>query len=459
MTDDPRPPTDRTAAFLADGGRSTGDRRTDGERSRRLVARARELVPGGAQTGLRAQAYDTGDVAFESAEGATLTTVDGDELVDYHLAFGPVVLGHGHPDVDAAAKAAVDEGVLFGAGTTRLEVDVAEALVDRLPSVEQVNFCNSGSESTYHAIRLARAYTGNETVVKFEGCYHGWHDYVDVSVYPPADRVGTKYEESDGMLSGAVEKTVVVPFNDPEAFREAVNEHADDLAAVILEPVPHSVGCLLPTDAFLATLREETAARDVPLVFDEVITAFRHSPRGAQTEFGVTPDLTCVAKALGNGYPVAAVGGREDLLAQAGGDNEAGVVISGTYSGHPVGLAAAKETLRLLDEEDVQSHLTDLGARYRTGLSDLLDDRDVEGRVVGHRSVFSPQFGVTGEPRSYEDVVGLDRERFREFAQGMRDRGHFFTPNPFKRHHLSLAHDESHLERYLDDADAVLAEF
>lgn len=453
MTDHNTHPSDRIAR--TDGGNAAT---TDAENSHAVVARARELIPGGAQTGLRAQAYDTGDVAFEAAKGSTLTTVDGDEYTDYHLAFGPIVLGHGHPKVDAAAKAAIDEGVLFGAGTSRLELEVAEMLVDRLPSVDQVNFCNSGSESTYHAIRLSRAYTGNETVIKFEGCYHGWHDYVDVSVYPPADQVGQKYEESDGMLSGAVEKTVVVPFNDPEAFSEAVAEHADDLAAVILEPVPHSVGTLLPTQAFLDTLREETAAHDVPLIFDEVITGFRHSPRGAQTEFGVTPDLTCVAKALGNGYPIAAVGGREDLMRQAGGDNEAGVVISGTYSGHPIGLAAARETMRLLDEEDAQSYLTDLGERYREGLSDLLTDHGVEGRVVGHRSIFSPQFGVTGQPHDYEDIVGLDKEMFRTYAQGMRDRGQFFTPNPFKRHHLSLAHDDEDLAAYLDAADEVLSD-
>jgi glutamate-1-semialdehyde 2,1-aminomutase len=428
------------------------------ERSRELVDRARRVVPGGAQTGLRAQAYYPDDVAFERAEGATLTTVDGDDFTDYHLAFGPIVLGHGHPEVDAAAKAAIDDGVLFGAGTTPLEVDVAERLVDLLPSFEQVNFCNSGSEATYHAIRLSRAYTGNETVIKFEGCYHGWHDYVDVSVYPPEAHVGEVYPESDGILSGALEKTVVVPFNDPDAFREAVREHAEDLAAVVLEPVPHSVGCLLPTDEFLGALREETAARDVPLIFDEVISAFRHSPRGVQHEFGVTPDLTTVAKALGNGYPVAAVGGREDIMAQAGGDHESGVVISGTYSGHPVGLAAARETMRLLEEENVQSHLTDLGDRYRAGLRDLLDDHGLRGRVVGYRSIFSLQFGVEGEPKNYADVVSLDGDRFRAFASAMRARGHFFTPNPFKRHHLSLAHDERHLDRYLDDADAVLAD-
>jgi glutamate-1-semialdehyde 2,1-aminomutase len=422
-----------------------------------VVERARRVIPGGAQTGLRAQAYDLGDVVFDAAEGAMLHTADGERFTDYHLGFGPVILGHGDDRVDGAVRETLDAGVLFGAGTTPLEVDVAEALVDRLPSVEQVNFCNSGSEATYHAIRLARAHTGNRKVLKFEGCYHGWHDYVDVSVYPPPEEVGERYPESDGMLPEAVEQTVVAPFNDADAAAAAIREHADDLAAVILEPIPHSVGCLHPEEAFLRTLREETAARDVPLVFDEVITAFRHSPRGVQTELGVIPDLTCVAKALGNGYPVAAVGGRTDIMAQAGGDHAAGVVISGTYSGHPAGLAAAKATLTALDEDGVQGQLSALGERYRAGLRDLLADHGIEGRVVGHRSIFAPQFGVTGEPRSYDDVVGLDEERFRAFAAGMFARGHFFTPNPYKRHHLSAAHDEDTLEQYLDDADAVLA--
>lgn len=427
-------------------------------RSESLVERAEAVVPGGAQTGLRAQAHDPYPAAFERASGATLTTADDETLTDYHLAFGPIVLGHGHEAVDAAVKETIDEGVLFGAGTTELEVEVAERLVDLLPSVEMVNFCNSGSEATYHAIRLARAHTGNEKILKFEGCYHGWHDYVDVSVYPPADELGERHPESEGMLPAAVESTVVVPFNDPDAFREAMGEHGDDLAGVILEPIPHSVGCLHPTDDFLDALEAESDARDVPLIFDEVITAFRHSPHGAQGELGVDPDLTCVAKAMGNGYPVAAVGGRADLLAQAGGNNTSGVVISGTYSGHPTGLAATRETIRVLEEEGVQDHLSDLGRKYRAGLRDILEDRGVEGRIVGHRSIFSVQFGATDEPRSYADVVGIDEDRFRKYAVGMRDRGHFFTPNPYKRHHLSLAHDDDHLAAYLDDADEVLAE-
>ena len=437
---------------------STGDPPADGRSdASEVVERAHAVVPGGAQTGLRAQAFDLGDVAFEAAEGATIRTVDDEAYTDYHLGFGPVVLGHNDDRVDRAVREELDRGVLYGAGTTPLEVDVAEQLVDRLPSVERVNFCNSGTEATYHAIRLARAHTGNRKVLKFEGCYHGWHDYVDVSVYPPADRLGERYPESDGMLPEAVEATLVERFNDADAAAATIREHADDLAAVILEPIPHSVGCLHPRESFLRTLRETTDAHDVPLIFDEVITAFRHAPGGVQSELGVTPDLTCVAKALGNGYPVAAVGGRADIMARAGGDHESGVVVSGTYSGHPSGLAAARATLDVLDGGGVHDHLADLGERYREGLGDLLDDHGIEGRVLGHRSIFAPQFGVTGEPRSYDDIVGLDGDRFRAFAQGMFERGHFFTPNPYKRHHLSDAHGEATLKQYLDDADDVLA--
>lgn len=423
--------------------------------NRTVVSRARAVIPGGAQTGLRAQAYDLGEIAFSGAAGATLETADGEQFTDYHLAFGPIVLGHGHPTVNEAVTNTIDEGVLYGTATTPLEVEVAERLVDLVPSAEQVNFCNSGTEATYHAIRLARAYTGNDRVIKFEGCYHGWHDYVDVSVYPPEERIGKRHPESDGMLPEAVEHTEVLPFNDPGALEDAFAEF-DDVAAVICEPIPHSVGCLLPEEGFLETLREVTAENDVPLIFDEVITGFRHSVRGMQHEFGVTPDLTCLAKAMGNGYPVAAVCGQEDLMAQAGGDNTLGVVISGTYSGHPMGLAAARETLRLLETEPVVEEISALGERYRTGLEGLLADHGIKGRVVGYGSVFSPQFGVTGEPRNYEDVLGLDEERFAEFARGMRERGHFFTPNPYKRQHLSWAHGEREFESYLADADAVL---
>jgi glutamate-1-semialdehyde 2,1-aminomutase len=423
--------------------------------NRGVVERAREVVPGGAQTGLRAQAYDYGPIAFDGASGATLETVDGERFTDYHLAFGPIVLGHGRSEVDAAVRAAIDEGVLYGAATTPLEVEVAERLVELVPSVERVNFCNSGTEATYHAIRLARAHTGDDRVIKFEGCYHGWHDYVDVSVYPPESAIGAPHPESDGMLPAAVEATEVLPFNDPGALEAAFEAH-DDLAAVILEPIPHSVGCLLPTEEFLGTLRRLTAENDVPLIFDEVITAFRHSPRGVQHDLGVTPDLTCMAKAMGNGYPVAAVGGRAELMDRAGGDHSRGVVISGTYSGHPVGLAAARETLRLLESESVAERLAALGERYRTGLDDLIEDRAIDARTVGYGSVLSIQFGVTGEPRRYDDVIGLDAERFDRYAKGMFERGRFFTPNPYKRQHLSAVHDDADREAYLEDADEVL---
>ncbi|MEM4780512.1 MAG: aspartate aminotransferase family protein [Halalkalicoccus sp.] len=423
--------------------------------NRSVVERARRVIPGGAQTGLRAQAYDLGEIAFAGASGATLETVAGESLADYHLAFGPIVLGHGRPEVDEAVRATIEEGVLYGAATTPLEVEVAERIVDLVPSAELVNFCNSGTEATYHAIRLARAYTGDDRLIKFEGCYHGWHDYVDIGVYPPSERVGEKHPESAGMLPEAVEHTEVLPFNDSDAVEEAF-EALDDVAAVICEPIPHSVGCLLPEMEFLETLRGVTAENDVPLIFDEVITGFRHSVGGIQSEFGVTPDLTCLAKAMGNGYPVAAVCGREELVGQAGGDNTSGVVISGTYSGHPVGLAAARETMRLLEAEPVTEGISALGERYREGLEGLFEMHGIEGRVVGYGSVFAPQFGVTGEPRHYEDVLGLDEAAFAEFARGMRERGHFFTPNPYKRQHLSWAHGEAELEAYLAAADRVL---
>lgn len=431
--------------------------RTD-DRSHHLVERARNVVPGGAQTGLRSEVYDLGDVAFETADGATITTVDGTEFTDYHLAFGPIVLGHRDSDVRASVDAQLDDAVLFGAGTTELEVEMAERLVDLVPSIEQVNFCNSGSEATMHAIRLARAATGNDLVVKFEGCYHGWHDYVSVGVHPPAEAVGTHHVESAGIPDSSAANTVVLPFNDPDAVAALFEERGGDIAAVIMEPMPHSVGCLHPQAEFLDRVRAITEANDVPLIFDEVITGFRHSRNGMQAELGVTPDLTCLAKAMGNGYPVAAVGGREDLLAQAAGDHADGVIISGTYSGHPVGLAAANATLEKLTQEPVYDHLTELGEQVRSGLRDLLTDHGITGRVIGHKSIFAIQFGVEEAPHDYADIIGLDEARFREYAAAMRARGHFFTPNPYKRHHLSAAHTVADIEAYLDDAAAVLAD-
>lgn len=420
-------------------------------KSTEIYERAGRIIPKAAQTGLRAETHYPYPFVPKSAYGCKMVDVDGREYTDYHLAFGPILLGHNHPEVNDAVKEQIDEGVLYGAGVCELEVEVAEKLVELIPSAEMVNFVNSGTEATYHAIRLSRAYTGREVVVKFEGCYHGWHDYVAFNVSPPKDRMGKIYPQSKGILSAAYETTKVLPFNDSEAFREFMAEHGDEVAGVILEPIPHSVGAIVPEKKFLKTLREETESYGSVLIFDEIITAFRHNIHGVQEEFGVTPDITTIGKSMGNGFPVAAIVGRREIMSLI----HNGVLVSGTYSGHPAALAAVKKTIEVLERDRVVDYISDLGEEYRNALNDVIEDLGIEARVVGYKSIFALQF-AKGEVRSYADIVGIDRDRFRRFAAEMRRRGIFFTPNPLKRCHLSAKHTEKEMEEFIHSAREVL---
>ena len=422
--------------------------------SREIYKRGLEIIPKAAQTGLRSETHYPEPFIPETAYGCKIRDVDGKVYTDYHMAFGPIILGHNHPEVNEAVKEQVDRGVLFGAGLCELEVEVAEKLTKLIPSAEMVNFVNSGTEATYHAIRLSRAYTGREKIVKFEGCYHGWHDYVAFNVNPPADKMGKIYPQSKGILKAAYDATLILPFNDADAFKELMAERHDEIAAVILEPIPHSVGAIIPTKEFLKTLRRETKTYGSLLIFDEIITAFRHNIHGIQKEFGVIPDITTIGKSMGNGYPIAAIVGKREVMSMI----HNGVLVSGTYSGHPSGLAATKKTIEILERDKVIDYISKFGEEYRKALVDLIEDLSITARVVGYKSIFAVQF-AEGEVKDYSSIVGIDKERFKRFAAEMRKRGIFFTPNPMKRCHLCLAHTDKEMNEFLDAASEVLRLF
>ena len=416
-----------------------------------IYEKASEIIPKAAQTGLRAETHYPQPFIPEKAFGCRIVDVDGRVYTDYHLAFGPILLGHNHPEVNEAVKEQIEEGVLFGAGVCELEVEVAEKLVELIPSAEMVTFVNSGTEATYHAIRLSRAYTEREKIIKFEGCYHGWHDYVAFNVNPPKEKMGRIYPQSKGILKAAYETTIVLPFNDKEAFEEYMAEHGEEIAGVILEPIPHSVGAIIPKKDFLKSLRRETKSYGSVLIFDEIITAFRHNIHGVQEEFGVIPDLTTIGKSMGNGYPVAAIVGKEEIMSLV----HNGVLVSGTYSGHPASLAAVKKTIEVLEREKVVEYISKLGEEYRKAVKDVIEDTETKARVVGYKSIFAIQF-AEGDVVDYSSVVGIDREKFKVFAAEMRKRGIFFTPNPLKRCHLSAKHGEKELEEFVNSAFEVL---
>ncbi|WP_283134721.1 aspartate aminotransferase family protein [Rhizohabitans arisaemae] len=387
-------------------------------------------------------------------EGARMYEADGRSWSDYHAAFGALVLGHRHPDVDAAVVKALGRLDLTGVGVTDLEVEAASRIVEHVPAAEQVLFCNSGSEATYSAIRLARAVTGRRTLVKFQGCYHGWHDAVALNVITAKERMGAPDPLSAGSSPGELGDTVVCRFNDLDSVREAFAAH--DVAAVIVEPIPHNVGALMPQPGFLAGLREITQKAGAVLIFDEVITGFRHGLGGYQGVAGVTPDLTTLGKAMANGYPAAAVAGSAALLGEygtAGGP----VYWAGTYNAHPAAVAATTATIDVLATPGVYDHIFELGERARTGLEEAARRHGFTAYASGYGSVFVLYF-TSRFPVDYEDLLENDAAAFVGLHRGLVERGHYLYPSNLKRNHVSSAHTAADIDRLLEDADHVLAE-
>ncbi|MGC0418775.1 aspartate aminotransferase family protein [Embleya sp. AB8] len=413
-----------------------------------LPARALRVIPGGVNSGQRRIPGLT-DLVITHTGGAGFTDAEGRVYTDYHSAFGPPLLGHNDPDVQRAVAEAATRLDLTGVAVTEGEVTLAETLVELVPSVEQVLLTSTGSEATFHALRVARAVTGRRLIVKFQGCYHGWHDSVSLNVISSPDAVGAHDPISTGILPEVLEATLVLPFNDPAAVRAAFAEHGKEIAAVILEPIPHNVGCLLPEPEFLTTLREQCTAHGSVLVFDEVITGFRHDLGGYQKIAGITPDLTTFGKAIANGAPVGALGGRADLMEQFSTRPGAPAFFAGTYNGHPWVVAAALETLRKLREEPVHEHVFRLGDRVRTGLSELYDRLGIPAVVTGYGSVFVTYFMPGGLPRSYADLLANDAGRFIGYRRRLLEHGVFELPLNLKRSHISYAHTDADVDHLL----------
>jgi glutamate-1-semialdehyde 2,1-aminomutase len=408
------------------------------------------VIPGGVSSSNR---LIEPNLVFTRADGAYIHDADGRAYLDYHAAFGPPVLGHCHPEVTARVAEALATCDLVGIGANELETQLAERVVAHIPSAEMVMFTNSGSEATYYALRVARAATGRTRIVKFQGCYHGWHDAVLMNIITPADNVGRKHILSDGMHPGVVEDTLVLPFNDIEALEATFADCGDQIAGVILEPIPHNIGCVIPRPDFLAALRDLTTRHGAVLIFDEVITGFRHGLGGYQAICGVTPDLTTLGKAIANGYPLAALCGRAELmqLCAPGG----GVFIAGTYNAHPANVAAALATLDVLERPETHRHLFGLGERVRDGLREITARLGVESAVVGFGSVFLLLF-MDGPVVRYDDLLRNDADLFVRYRQAMIAQGVYELPVNLKRSHISLAHTETDIDRTLAAAEVSL---
>ncbi|MSP11625.1 MAG: aspartate aminotransferase family protein [Chloroflexi bacterium] len=419
-------------------------------KSQQIYERAKKVIPGGVSSANR---LTDPNLVFTRAQGAYIYDADGKQYIDYHAAFGPPILGHSHPEVNQRVVEAINRSDLVGIGANELEIQLAEKIVQHVPSAEKVMFCNSGSEATFAALRLARAATGRSKIIKFQGCYHGGHDAVLMNVISPPEKVGHKDLLSAGMTPEVVDNTIVLPFNDTEAVAQTMREQGDQIAAIILEPIPHNIGCVMPTQEFLQGLRDLTQKHGTVLIFDEVITGFRHGLGGYQKISGVTPDLTAMGKAIANGFPMAALAGREDLMhhTRPGGD----VFFAGTFNGHPVGVAAALATIEILERPESYQCLFGMGERMRRGLQQITGRLEVESTVAGFGSVFLIYFMV-GPINTYSDLLRNDVSKFITYRKRLIERGIYELPVNLKRNHISLSHTAADIDRTLETAEEVL---
>ena len=426
------------------------------EKSKKLFEEAKKLTPGGVHSVLRF--FDPYPIFISKANGSKIYDADGNQYVDYHLAFGPVILGHAHPSVTAAIKNQLDKGVIYGL-CNELEVKVAKKIVAHVPSAQMVRFCNTGTEATYHAIRLARAYTRRSKIVKFEGAYHGWHDIVSFSSNPSLKEAGPRKHpipvpDTAGLPADAAKHVIIVPFNDQEAVEKTIKKHHNEIAALITEPILHgSATCITPKKGFLKFLRKITTEYNITLIFDEVVTGFRHHLGGAQKIFNVTPDLTTFAKAMANGFPVAAVCGKKEIMEHF--RPTGNVDYGGTYNGNPISMAATLATIEELEKNNVHKHLFNLGQEIRNQLNETITELELEAQVVGFGSIFQILF-TNKEIVNYRDTLSSNTQLFMKFQKEMMKRGVFILPKPNKRCHISATHTIEDINYTIEKARETL---
>ena len=419
----------------------------------KLFDQARDVIAGGVNSPVRAFASVGGDpVFFKSAKGAWLETEDSRQLIDYVGSWGPMILGHGDPDVIDAVVSAARRGLSFGAPCV-LETRIARKICDLVPSIERVRMVSSGTEATMSAIRLARGHTGRDKIIKFEGCYHGHSDSLLIKAGSGALTLGVP--SSPGVPAGLAEHTITLPFNDIDALRTVFADIGEQVACVIVEPIAGNMNMVPPVDGFHTTLRELCTASGSLLIFDEVMTGFRVAKGGAQERLGIVPDLTTLGKIVGGGMPAAAFGGRADIMASIAPDGP--VYQAGTLSGNPVAMAAGLATLEKID---VPGFYEALGARTQLlvdGLASAAEQSGIPLAVECAGGMFGFVFTADGPVRHFEQVAAADTERFKRFFHGMLDNGVYLAPSAFEAGFVSAAHGEAEIDQTLAAARKVFA--
>jgi glutamate-1-semialdehyde 2,1-aminomutase len=423
------------------------------ERSRELFDQSLRLIPGGVNSPVRAFGAVGGTPVFmRSGAGARVTDEDGREYVDYVGSWGPLILGHAHPDVLRAVTATAQRGLTFGAPTA-LELEMAQLLTTSLPSLEQVRLVSSGTEAVMSALRLARGFTGRATIVKFEGCYHGHSDFLLVKAGSGALTFGNP--TSAGVPAELAAHTLVLDYNDPQQVADAFDRYGDTIAAVVVEPVAGNMNFVRPSQAFVDELRARCTRHGAVLIFDEVMTGFRVGPRGAQGVLGVTPDLTTLGKVIGGGMPVGAFGGRRDIMQKVAPVGP--VYQAGTLSGNPVAVAAGLATLKRVLEPGFFDRLS---ATTRT-LVDGLVQRASRAGVGFSGASLGGMFGLffrASPPANFREVMQSDREAFNRFFHAMLARGVYLAPSAYEAGFVSSAHGARELEQTFAAADQAFAQ-
>ncbi|MBW4469473.1 MAG: glutamate-1-semialdehyde 2,1-aminomutase [Stenomitos rutilans HA7619-LM2] len=421
-------------------------------KSEEIFAAAQKLMPGGVSSPVRAFKSVGGQpIVFDHVKGAYAWDVDGNRYIDYIGTWGPAICGHAHPAVLKALHDALEKGTSFGAPSS-LENVLAEMVIDAVPSIEMVRFVNSGTEACMSVLRLMRAFTGREKIIKFEGCYHGHADMFLVKAGSGVATLGLP--DSPGVPKSTTDNTLTAPFNNLEAVKALFEANPGAIAGVILEPIVGNAGFIPPDAGFLPGLQEIAREHDALLVFDEVMTGFRIAYGGAQEKFGITPDLTTLGKIIGGGLPVGAYGGRRDIMAMVA---PAGPMYqAGTLSGNPLAMTAGIKTLELLRQPGTYDQLDRLTKRLATGLLDIANETG-HAACGGQISGMFGFFFTEGPVHNYEDAKQSDLNKFSRFHRGMLERGIYLAPSQFEAGFTSLAHTDEDVDYTLEAARAVLS--
>ncbi|PID75251.1 MAG: glutamate-1-semialdehyde-2,1-aminomutase [Deltaproteobacteria bacterium] len=411
----------------------------------KLFQQAKKIIPGGVNSPVRACRAVGCDPRFiQSAKGAMITDADQNSYVDFVGSWGPMIVGHAHPQIVGAVQKAAESGTSFGAPTS-VEIDLAQMVVEAVPSIEKVRFVNSGTEATMSAVRLARGYTGKAVVVKFDGCYHGHADSFLVKAGSGVITLGIP--GSPGIPDDIVKNTISIPYNNLEVLEETLRSESLDIACVIVEPVAGNMGCVPPAKGFLQTLRRLTAELGIVLIFDEVITGFRLAYGGAQQFFGVTPDLTCLGKIVGGGLPVGAYGGKAEIMNCVAPDGP--VYQAGTLSGNPLAMAAGLATLRLLQAPGFYQQLADKADYLASGLQRLAERVGIPVCLNRVGSLMTGFF-VDAPVVDFVSAMRADLDRYALHYRQLLEGGIYVAPSQFEVLFVSNAHEESHLNRFLE---------